>query len=161
VNDALQWISQRGTNSWFLWLAFNAGHTPFHKPPNELHSSDALPGTAIHINANPRLYYEAMIEAMDTEMGRLLTNMTRTNANVSLTNTMIIFLGDNGTPRQVIQPPYSASRAKGTLYEGGIRVPLIVAGAGVISPNRVSTEVVHCVDLFATTWNSLVAMSRV
>jgi len=150
VNDALEWIGQRGTNSWFLWLAFNAGHTPLHKPPNNLHSYDALPGTPMHINNNPRLYYEAMIEAMDTEMGRLLADMSRTNANVNLTNTTIIFMGDNGTPAQVIQPPYASNRAKDTLYEGGIRVPLIIAGAGVANPNRSSTNVVHCLDLFAT-----------
>ncbi len=150
VNGALEWISQRGTNSWFLWLAFNAGHTPFHKPPNDLHSYDALSGTPFHINSNPRLYYEAMIEAMDTEIGRLLAGMVLTNTNVSLANTTIIFMGDNGTPAQVIQPPYSSTRAKGTLYEGGIRVPLIISGAGIANRNRISASVVHCVDLFAT-----------
>jgi len=150
VSDALGWINQRGTNAWFLWLAFNSAHTPLHKPPNELHSYDALPGTQFHINNNPRPYYEAMVEAMDTEIGRLLTNMVATNANVSLTNTTIIFLGDNGTPGSVIQPPYSASRAKDTLYEGGIRVPFIISGAGVVNQNRTATNVVHVADLFAT-----------
>jgi arylsulfatase A-like enzyme len=143
ANDAITWIAQQGTNNWFLWLAFNAGHTPLHKPPNNLHSYDSLPGTQANINANPRPYFEAMIEAMDTEMGRVLTN-------ISLTNTTVIFLGDNGTIGQVIQPPYASARSKGSLYEGGIRVPMIIAGAGVTNQNRVSTNLVHCIDLFAT-----------
>src|SRR5829696_6170102 len=125
VIDALAWIQQRGTNRWFLWLAFNAGHAPYHKPPTELHSYDPLSGTQADITANPRPYYEATIEAMDTEIGRLL-------AQVNTNETTIVFLGDNGTPGRVIQAPYSSSRGKDTLYEGGLRVPFIIAGPDVI-----------------------------
>jgi arylsulfatase A-like enzyme len=84
-----------------------------------------------------------MCEAMDTEVGRLL-------AGVNLTETTVIFIGDNGTPSTVIQTPYSAAHSKGTLYDGGVRVPLIIAGKGVVSPNRTSTQPVHCVDLYST-----------
>jgi arylsulfatase A-like enzyme len=84
-----------------------------------------------------------MIEAMDTELARVLTN-------ISLTNTTVIFLGDNGSTGMTIQPPYSAGRSKGSLYEGGIRVPLIIAGASVTNQNRASTNLVHIVDMFAT-----------
>lgn len=143
ANDAISWIGQQGTNSWFLWLAFNAGHSPLHKPPNNLHSYDALPGTQMHINNNPRLYFEAMLEAMDTELARVLTN-------ISLTNTTVIFIGDNGSTGMTIQPPYSAGRSKGSLYEGGVRVPVIIAGASVTNQNRTSTNLIHIMDLFAT-----------
>lgn len=143
ANEAISWINTQGTNAWFLWLAFNAGHNPLHKPPNQLHSYDALSGTQPSINQNPRAYFEAMIEAMDTELGRVL-------ANISLTNTTVIFLGDNGCTGQTIQPPYSSGRAKGTLYEGGIRVPMIVAGAGVVAPNRTNTNVIAAADVFPT-----------
>jgi arylsulfatase A-like enzyme len=129
VDDALTWISQQGASPWFVWIAFNAAHTPLHKPPNALHSYDSLPGTATHIASNPRPYFEAMIEALDTEIGRLLSGIDRNN-------TTIIFTADNGTLGQIIQPPYASSRGKGTLYEGGTRVPLIAAGAGVANPGR-------------------------
>jgi arylsulfatase A-like enzyme len=143
VNDAVAWIQARGSQPWFAWVAFNAGHTPLHKPPNALHSYDSLPGTSAHITANPRPYYEAMIEAMDTEIGRLL-------ASVNRTNTHIIFLGDNGTDTRVIQPPLSSARAKGTLYEGGIKVPLVIAGPAVASPGRTNDTPTHMVDIFPT-----------
>jgi arylsulfatase A-like enzyme len=71
-------------------------------------------------------------------------------AEVDLTKTTVIFIGDNGTPQNVIQPPYTAAHSKGTLYEGGTRVPLIIAGKGVASPNRSSAVPVHSVDLYAT-----------
>lgn len=145
VNDALAWLARQGTNRWFLWLAFNAPHTPFHRPPPQLCPHyPALSGTAADIQENPRAYFEAAVEAMDTELGRLL-------AGVDLNETAVIFTGDNGTVPRVIQPPYNlAGRAKDTLYEGGVRVPFIIAGPGVAQPGRVSAEVVHVVDVFAT-----------
>jgi arylsulfatase A-like enzyme len=144
VNDAVTWINGRGTNHWFAWVAFNAGHTPLHKPPTNLAPSYAsLPGTTMHINSNPELYFHAMIQAMDTEIGRLL-------GAVSLTNTHVIFIGDNGTSSQTIQPPFVSGQAKGTVYEGGTRVPWIVAGPSVTTPGRTNFTRVHVVDLFAT-----------
>jgi arylsulfatase A-like enzyme len=136
INDAINWIGGQGTAPWFAWVALNAPHTPFHQPPLDLHSYDAAPAT----NRN---YYEAMCEAMDTEVGRLL-------AAVNLAETTVIFIGDNGTPGTVIQTPYNNAHSKGTLYSGGTHVPLIIAGAGVTSPNRTSSIPVHCVDLYAT-----------
>jgi len=143
VDDAIAWIQARGSGPWFAWVAFNAGHTPLHKPPNALHRYDSLPGTQPHINANPRLYYEAMIEAMDTEIGRLLNAVNRTHTHV-------LFVGDNGTDTRVIQPPYTSGRAKNTLYEGGIKVPLIIAGPAVVHPGRTNDTPAHVTDLFAT-----------
>jgi arylsulfatase A-like enzyme len=84
-----------------------------------------------------------MTEAMDTEMGRLL-------AAVNRTNTHILFLGDNGTMNQVIQPPFASNRGKGDLYEGGVHVPFIIAGPGVVNPGRTNDTLVHAVDVFAT-----------
>jgi arylsulfatase B len=117
----------------------SAPHAPYEKPPNNLHSKDSLPKTG----APRRAYYEAMIEAMDTELGRLLKE-------VSLADTTVIFLGDNGTPAEVTASPYSAKQAKGTPYEGGVRVPLLVAGAGVVAPNRMVERIVSVVDLYPT-----------
>ncbi len=144
VDDALTWINAQATNRWFAWVAFNAPHTPLHKPPTHLAPSYAsLPGTTTHIKNNPLLYYNAMVEAMDTEIGRLL-------AAVNLSNTCVIFVGDNGTPENVLQPPYPSGHGKGSLYEGGTKVPLVVAGAPVTSPGQTNDTPVHVVHLFAT-----------
>ena len=91
VDDAVARIraARAADQPYFIWLAFAAAHTPFHKPPNALHTRDALPVNGGKAYRRP--YYEAMIEAMDTEIGRLLQD-------VDLTTTTVIFLGDNGTP---------------------------------------------------------------
>ena len=138
VNDARNWITNKGTNAWFVWAAFNAPHSPFHNPPAAL-----CPSYPLNTLTNSRRQFEAMIEAMDTEIGRLLSVVDRTN-------THIIFIGDNGTPGSVIAPPYSSGRAKDTLYEGGIHVPLVISSPSVISPNRTNDTPVNAVDLFAT-----------
>jgi arylsulfatase A-like enzyme len=144
VNDAVAWITARGSNPWFAWVAFNAPHTPLHLPPTNLCPHYAnLPGTQFDINNRPTFYYDAMVEAMDSEIGRLLASINRTN-------THIIFLGDNGTPNNTLQPPYPANRGKDSLYEGGVRVPFIISSPDVVNPNRTNDTLVNMVDIFAT-----------
>jgi arylsulfatase A-like enzyme len=145
VDDAIAWIGQQPGEPWFLWLAFNAPHTPLHLPPLSLHDYDFLPGTEGHITVNPQSYFEAMIQSMDTEIGRLLDE-------IDLSDTTVIFMGDNGTSRRTLQPPYPNGHNKGSVYEGGVRVPMIVTGKAVaLSLVGTSTaELVHAVDLYAT-----------
>jgi arylsulfatase A-like enzyme len=140
VDDAVSWISDQ-SDPWFCWLALNAPHTPFHEPPAEL----APPGGYTNPSdvSNSGLY-RRMLEAMDTEIGRLLQN-------VDLASTNIILIGDNGSPGQVAQSPYGNGHAKGDLYEGGIHVPLVVSGPDLgVAAGSSSDTLVHCVDLFST-----------
>jgi arylsulfatase A-like enzyme len=62
----------------------------------------------------------------------------------------VLFIADNGTPRQVTEPPFAREKAKGTVYEPGVNVPLIVAGPAVVGMPRENIELVSAVDLFAT-----------
>lgn len=143
VDDALAWLSaQRGP--WLLWLAFNAPHAPFHLPPAALHSYDHLAGVALP--QRPVEHYRAMIEAMDTELGRLLDAIPAE----ARARTWVVFVGDNGTPRMVVGDPVPATHAKDTLYQGGVHVPLVIAGPGVVAPGRAVDALVHVVDLFPT-----------
>jgi arylsulfatase A-like enzyme len=95
---------------------------------------------------NPLPYYLAMLEALDSELGRLLSSLSPDQRE----NTIIIFVGDNGTPDQGVQPPYIRRRAKSTLFEGGIHVPMIVAGVGVTRSGQRETALINTTDLFAT-----------
>ena len=140
VNEAIEWINARGDEPWFLWLAFNAPHSPLHAPPDELHSYDLSDDpTTLEL-------FQAMVEAVDTEVARLLGSMA---PNV-LEKTNIIFLGDNGTAGPPTQPPFDPDHGKATLYEGGINVPLIFSGPQVVAPGRESPALVNTTDLFAT-----------
>jgi len=59
---AIDWVAAQ-TKLWFLWLAYNAPHTPFHAPPAAMHSQGALATDQASINADPMPYYMASIEA--------------------------------------------------------------------------------------------------
>lgn len=141
---AIDWVENQ-TNPWFLWVAYNAPHTPFHLPPTNLHSQGNLPSDEASINANPLPYYMAMLEAMDSEMGRLINSLSQEEKE----NTIIIFIGDNGTPQQVAQE-YNPLRTKGSLYQGGINVPMIISGKGVTRFNDTEDALINTTDLFAT-----------
>ena len=140
VNDALAWIRDT-PEPWFVWLAFNAPHSPWHKPPAELHGYD-LPGP---VSADIPLHTKAAIEAMDTEIGRLLGGIEPE----VLAETIIVFVGDNGTAGPATSAPFDPQHAKGKVYEGGVHVPLIVKGPGV-AVGAASHALVHTSDLFAT-----------
>jgi arylsulfatase A-like enzyme len=137
--------ASRPNDPWFVYQAYNAphaangGNSPYQVPPPELHSVDLssvgnpAPGTS----ATNIPIYKANIQALDTEIGRLLKS-------VDLEKTVVVFLGDNGTPPPVKDTGTGLRGAKGSVYEGGVRVPLIIAGAGVTRRGRED-------DLFVST----------
>ena len=142
VDDAIAWIGTQ-TGPWMLQLALNAPHAPFQAPPRNLHTRDL---SGLNPQTDPRPFYLAMVEAMDTEIGRLLAALPP----AVRANTDIIFLGDNGTDGAVVAPPVSPMRAKGSLYDRGSHVPMIVQGPSVATPGAVSDALVSAVDLFPT-----------
>lgn len=147
ADNAIAWLSGlEADQPFFLWLSFNAPHTPFHLPPDSLHTLPGLSGTQMHINQNPKLYFRAMTEAMDTELGRLFLWLQE---NEQWDSTNVIFIGDNGNPKRVSQIA-DTSQGKGTLYEYGVNVPFLISGPAVVQPNRVSDALVSTPDLFAT-----------
>lgn len=131
----------RPNDPWFVYQAYNAAHSPFQVPPRELHSvnlGDLEPGTV----ANTLPTYKAILQSLDTSIGRLLEN-------VDLEETTVIFIGDNGTPANQKDTGTGIRASKGSVYEGGVRVPLVVAGAGVTRRGREDALVVSS-DLYAT-----------
>lgn len=136
TNSAIEWINDQN-QPWFLWLAHVAPHSPFHTPPDSMYT--------INQTNNNRQQYMAMIEAMDFSIGRLLDNIP----DDELANTLIIYIGDNGTPNPVLQN-YPDGHGKSTVYQGGINVPLIIAGAGVERSGEKEDALVQATDLYAT-----------
>ncbi|MEM7202561.1 MAG: sulfatase-like hydrolase/transferase [Planctomycetota bacterium] len=141
VDDALSWIGGQD-GPWLCVLSFNAPHGPYQPPPPSLHSQDL---TGLSPGTTPRPFFRALVEAMDNEIGRLLTSL-----GGELARTDVIFMGDNGTDGNVTRTPFRAIHAKGTPYEGGVNVPLIVSGPSVTAPGREEGALVSAVDLVAT-----------
>jgi arylsulfatase A-like enzyme len=146
VDYAIEWIEQQ-TSPWFAWVAFQAPHTPLHLPPSHLHNRSALTGSSDDIANNPRAYYLASIDAMDAEVGRLIESLDEEVRN----NTVFVFIGDNGTPRNVVDTNvFARARSKSTLYEGGIRVPMFISGKGIVRSGERESALVNATDFYTT-----------
>jgi arylsulfatase B len=139
TDEAIQQLS--GSEPYFLWVGYNAAHTPIHEPPLELHSFNGQ-----CVDGFPRpICHKAMIEALDTELARLI-------AAADMSDTTIFVVGDNGTPRCCTEPPFSPEHAKSTLYEGGLNTPLIVSGQAVApyAQGQVANPIIQATDIFNT-----------
>lgn len=137
---AKDWIADQDS-PWFCWVAYNAPHTPYHIPPKDTYTGK-LKKSDDEIESNPLPYYLAMIENLDYEIGRLLESVD--------SNTTIIFVGDNGSDNKVLQAPYPLRHGKGSLYQPGISVPLVVCGGDNIKGGIRSDVAVNAVDIFPT-----------
>jgi len=112
----------------------NLAHAPFHVPP-----ASVLP-SGYQVGQGNRGKFEAMVVAYDHLIGQML-------AAVDLECSLVVVVGDNGTP-----PPVAPAqdKAKGTTFERGVRVPLVMAGLPVNAPGRSESALVHLVDIWAT-----------
>lgn len=145
ADDAIAAL-QSTPEPFFLFLSFNAPHTPWHEPPASVCAPPACPQSLCgNLPPNPSTsqLVKAMTEAMDAQIGRVLNVLDGVDPNA-----YVVFMGDNGTARQATEPPFVPSHAKGTVYEGGANVPLIVRGPGVVIGE--CSALVSAVDLFAT-----------
>lgn len=143
ISDATDEALARVANTpepWFLYVAYNGAHNPLHNPPADLH------GQQLDADASDTEMYRAMVEATDTELGRLLDGIPPE----ILARTTVIYSSDNGTPVAGITEPWDPERRKGTVYEGGVNVPLIIAGPHVSRPGSESRALVHLVDVLPT-----------
>jgi arylsulfatase A-like enzyme len=146
TDDAIAWIEEQGEQPWFMWFAFNLPHTPIHLPPEDNWQADHSDLDSRTISAaDGDAYFDAMMEAMDTQIGRLLASMDAAVRD----NTYVIFLGDNGTSGGQVRAPFQNGRAKGTIYQGGVNTPLIITGPG-IGPGAEPDALVNSSDLFVT-----------
>ena len=141
VDDALGFVEECD-GPWLVVLSFHAAHHPFHAPPEELHDFE-LAGDP---DDSPGAHHRAMVQALDTELGRFLDEL----GPERVAATTIVFAADNGTPGPAIELPFLADHGKGSVHEGGVNVPLIVAGAGVEARGSECGALVNTTDILAT-----------
>jgi hypothetical protein len=149
------WKSQRGLR--MLTLSFNAIHAPFQKAPTTL-VADPLDRTAACNSLMPeRFLVNSVFEGADAALGRAMAGMglatlkaDGTVDKLHLGTTLVVIVGDNGSfgPSVRVAEGFDAGRSKGTVYQTGVWVPLIVAGGPVKSPGRTVDALVNITDLY-------------
>jgi arylsulfatase A-like enzyme len=142
---AVEFVRRNKAAPFFLYLAYNAVHTP-------LEASDKYLARFAHIADQQRRTYAAMLSAMDDGIGQVLAALREERLDG---NTLIFFFSDNGGPVSAGGSPNGSSNVplrgqKGQTYEGGIRVPFIVRWTGRVPAGRIDSRPVIQLDVLPT-----------
>ena len=139
--EAAAFVQRHAAEPWFLYLAFNAPHTP-HEPTAERLARFAT------ITDPVRQKYAAQLNLMDDAIGETLAALRESGQEQ---RTLIFFFSDNGGPITVNSSRNTPLRgAKGSVFEGGVRVPFLIAWPGRIPAGRSDDRPVSSLDVFAT-----------
>lgn len=132
------------TKPWFLYLAFNAPHTPLQA------RADMLAKFA-HIADERRRTYAAMVATVDEAVGRVVGALDATGQRQ---RTLVFFFSDNGGPMTKRNANASHNGIlrgqKGDIFEGGIRVPFLVSWPGRLPAGHTFDQPVISLDVFPT-----------
>jgi len=147
---AVGFITRHADGPFFLEVAYNAVHWPFQPPdraPTEAERRDGrplrqTPGDSV---AATRRDYVRMLERADQGVGEILAAL---HQRALTNNTLVIFTNDNGGEWLSRNAPLF--HRKGTLWEGGIRVPLIVRWPGELPAGKISRQVAITTDITAS-----------
>lgn len=149
--EAVDFVERNRQQPFFLYLAFNAPHTP-------LQATEKYLSRFAQIKDPKRRTYAAMVSAVDDGVGKLLDKIYALHIE---NNTLIYFLSDNGGPVQANGSSNAPFRGqKSDFFEGGIHVPFAVQWPGHIPQGITYNEPVSSLDIFATAAALVHAKSR-
>lgn len=144
LKEASRFMEQNRDRPFFLYYALNTPHYPYQGDARWLERFKDLP--------YPRNLYAAFVAAQDERLGALIARVTQLGLRE---RTIIVFHSDNGYSTEErahfgggSAGPYRG--AKFSLFEGGIRLPAILAWPGQLPPNQVRDQVAHACDLLPT-----------
>jgi arylsulfatase A-like enzyme len=141
TREALEFVSRHKNGPFFLYLAYNAPHSPLQAQSEEI-------AKFAHIKNEKRRTYAAMISVMDRGIGQLLDLLDEQNLTK---DTLVVFFSDNGGPTNNNGSLNGKLRgAKSDAYEGGWRVPFVARWPGKIPAGAVFEKPVSSMDIFAT-----------
>ena len=130
--------NHQSNSPFFLFLSFNAPHTPMQAKKEVLEK----------FKDNPRKVYASMKWSMDEAIGSVINELKE---NGQYNNTIIYFLSDNGaTSSKSSSSPFPFKGWKGNQYEGGIKTPMIMTWKNKIKPNTQFNGFISSLDIFKT-----------
>lgn len=139
-DEAVGFIEREKDHPFFLYLSYNAPHAPWQSPDNVAHK-------VAHIDDDYRRTYAGMVVSMDDGIGRVLQAL---KDNGVLQNTMVVFLSDNGAPKNSAASSDPLRGNKGDTYEGGTRVPFLMSWPGTLEAGTVYEHPISALDLAPT-----------
>lgn len=143
TDEAIAFINQNDERPFFIYLAYNAPHSPDHATKKYLDNTK-------HIEYGGRSVYGAMINAVDVNVGKIDSTLMANNIKE---NTIMIYLSDNGG--RISHADNGPNRGhKGMLFEGGIKVPFFMLWPQKIPSGKTYGKVISSLDIFPTVLNA-------
>ena len=140
-DNAVKFIEDNSSDPFFLYLSYNAPHTPLQATAMDLERNN-------HIEVEKRRTYAAMVSSMDDGIGLILDKLEEKKIT---DNTIVIFFSDNGGVEWYNFSDNGILRGiKGDFYEGGIRVPFTMQWPSKIKPGTIFDKPIIALDVFAT-----------
>ncbi|MAD59248.1 MAG: N-acetylgalactosamine 6-sulfate sulfatase [Flammeovirgaceae bacterium] len=140
-DNAVQFIEDNSDDPFFLYLSYNAPHTPLQATKRDLERNN-------HIEIEKRRTYAAMVSSMDDGIGLILDKLEEKKISE---NTIVIFFSDNGGVEWYNFSDNGILRGiKGDFFEGGIRVPFTMQWPKKIKPGIIYDKPIIALDIFAT-----------
>ncbi len=152
TRKAVSFIEERDRRPFYLQLSYYTPHWPLQAPGDRIEKYEQKAGTGGHDNAT----YAAMIESLDRGVGRIMETLERLEI---ADETIVIFYSDNGgsgsfrdlgRENNGITDNSPLKAGKGSFYEGGIRVPLIVRWPQTVEANTHTDVAVTSIDFYPT-----------
>ena len=150
TDRAVEFMEKHRQKPFFLYVPHRLVHTPLQAKPGAAEKYEKVP--PVGDQKNP--IYAAMIESVDDSVGRIMAKLDELGL---ATNTVLIFTSDNGGIGSYGEPGAQSVTdnaplrgGKGQLYEGGLRVPMIVRWPGVVCPGTTTGVLSAHVDLYPT-----------
>ncbi|MBV6521186.1 MAG: Arylsulfatase [Gemmatimonadaceae bacterium] len=141
AREAVSFIERHAKRPFFLYVPFNAVHVPMQPDP-------ATDGRVARISNPRRRQYSSMLLSMDDAVGEILAALDRLKLT---TQTIVVFASDNGGPTEMTTARNAPFRgAKGTLYEGGIRVPFAMRWPARLAAGTVYRHPITALDIAPT-----------
>jgi len=139
TREAVGFIARNRDRPFFLFLSYTAPHTPMEATKESMESCEALRGK--------RRLYCGMLRSLDDGVGRVLDALREHGVE---DETLIVFTNDNGGARANSSNNRPLRGFKGGMYEGGLRVPMIMRWPGRIEEGTLYSAPVSTLDIFAT-----------
>ncbi|PQO36557.1 sulfatase-like hydrolase/transferase [Blastopirellula marina] len=141
TRESVSFIKRYQGHPWFLYVAYNAVHSPLQAKEETLKQF-------ADVEDIQRRIFLAMLADLDKSVGAILQAVTDAG---EMDNTLIVFLSDNGGPtRETTASNLPLRAGKGSMYEGGIRIPMILHWPGHTQPGTSTENVASSLDLYAT-----------
>lgn len=141
TREAVDFIDRHDDKPFFLMLAYNAVHSPLQGKDSDMKRFASIED--VH-----RRIFASMLAALDESVGSVLNQVRKSGLDQ---DTLVVFLSDNGGPTKELTSSNLPLRGqKGTMYEGGVRVPMMIRWPGKFDSGQVIDTPVSSTDIFAT-----------